>query len=313
MRVSTVNLSPAVDRTYFSDDFRIDSVNRARKVKVNAGGKGINFAAILAACGAECEALGFLGRGGEYIESFLRERSIKSNFVHTAAPVRVNIKICDKKNGTYTDLNESVVPPSEEELLKLFEAVEKSAEENDVLYVGGSLPCGMRTDVYKEIVGIGKKHGAVTAADASGEAMRLCLRSKPDIIKPNEKETEEILGLCIKNEEDAINAVCAFRKRGANTVLLTLGENGAYCAAEDGIYRVISPKTDVLSTVGAGDAFLAGFVYGMKSGTETALRLAASFAAAKIAREGTDIPGFEELCEKAGGISVTKIRTGGSV
>ena len=57
MRVSTVNLSPAVDRTYYTDGFCINGVNRARLVKVNAGGKGINFAAVLGLCGAECEAM----------------------------------------------------------------------------------------------------------------------------------------------------------------------------------------------------------------------------------------------------------------
>ena len=307
MRVSTVNLSPAVDRTYYTDGFCINGVNRARLVKVNAGGKGLNFAAVLGLCGAECEALGFLGRGGEFIEEFLESRSIKSNFVHTDAPVRVNIKICDEKNGTYTDLNENAACASEDELARLYETVEKSAEENDVLYVGGSLPYGMKTDIYKNIVEIGKKHGACTVADASGEAMKNLLEAHPDIIKPNEKEAEEILGTEVSDESDALKAALKLRAAGAKTVILTLGGQGAMCAAKDGVYRVISPKVTVKSTVGAGDTFLAGFLYGMKYGTETALRYAASFAAAKIVCEGTDIPCFEALCERAGTINVTKI------
>lgn len=298
MTVITVTLSPAFDKTYYTENFHTGEVNRALKVKTNMGGKGINFTAALRKGNVPCIATGFLGEGRERFISFLKEEGAECNFVDVAGEIRTNIKVCDTENEIYTDINESAPEILQEDMDKLLKKVSTICKKGDILYLGGTLPKGADEKTYAKFVKIGKEAGCRVTVDASGKALLYALSEKPDIIKPNCFEASEILGMEINSEEDAVNAALKLYKMGAESVLLSLGADGAVYAGDDGVYRVYPKETTVKSTVGAGDSFLAGFIYGISKDydTATSLKYATSFSAAKISEEGTDIPSFEKLC-----------------
>ncbi|MBO4897987.1 MAG: 1-phosphofructokinase [Clostridia bacterium] len=309
MRVSTFTLNPAIDKTYYADDFALDKVNRAEKTKTNAGGKGINFTAALAECSVPLLALGFLGTGGNMIDAFLKAKNVETDFVRTEGEIRTNIKICDLKRGTYTDLNEGGAPVSKDEMIRLFEKAEEAAKKSGIVYMGGSLPMGAGDDTYAKIIKLCKACGALSAADTSGAALKCAIAEKPDIIKPNEKEAEELLGEPITSVSDAAKAAKKLFSLGIKNVLLSLGGEGAVCAGEDGVYRVCPLPVSVKSTVGAGDSFLAGFVYGKTRGAsfEECIKYAASFSAAKIEKDGTDIPAFDDLTKYVNSVKLENL------
>lgn len=307
--ITTVTLSPAFDRTYYVDNFNVSGLNRAWQVKVNMGGKGINFSSVLAICSSPCTATGFLGEGREKFEKFLGDMGVKHDFVNTDGEIRTNIKICDISNDTYTDLNECTAAVDDKDIKKLYKKVDSACKKSKFLYMGGSLPPGVSDDIYAQLIEIGKKRGAVTVLDASGEALRKGILAKPDIIKPNKSEAEEILGRDIKKVSDAVSAAKEMAEMGAKTVLLSLGGDGAICLDKSGIYHALPLPVDVKSTVGAGDSFLAGYVYGKykKLGTQAALKYAVSFSTAKIQKEGTDLPSFKELTSYTSQIILSEI------
>lgn len=309
MRVSTFTLNPAIDKTYYADDFALDNVNRAKSTKTNAGGKGINFTAALAECSVPLLALGFLGKGGDMIDTFLKGKNVETDFVRTKGEIRTNIKICDLKHGTYTDLNESGEKVTEGELNSLFEKAKDAAKKSGIVYMGGSLPLGAAPDTYAKIIKLCRESGAVSAVDTSGAALKSAVEEKPDIIKPNEKEAEELLKTEIKTFADAACAAKKLYNTGILNVLLSLGGEGAVCAGEDKIFRVFPLPVSVKSTVGAGDSFLAGFIYGKTQGAsfEDCLKYAASFSAAKITKDGTDIPVFSELTQYVNSVKLERI------
>ncbi|HDH41304.1 MAG TPA: carbohydrate kinase family protein [Candidatus Altiarchaeales archaeon] len=57
-------------------------------------------------------------------------------------------------------------------------------------------------------------------------------------------------------------------EKGAKMIAITLGDKGCYLRDTEGEYRVMAESVDVVDTTGAGDAFSAGFLYGLISGRD---------------------------------------------
>ncbi len=310
MILSTVTLNPAIDKTYYVNDFLVDGLNRTEHIKTNMGGKGVNVSAVAAKCGITCMATGLLsGYNGQMIGKFLKDLGVLADFVYTEGETRVNIKIIDKKNQTYTDLNEMGPAVSQKSLQALCKKVSDMATRSDVVYMGGSFHPSLGADIYKTLIEIIKEKGAKAVLDADGDAFRLGIEAMPHIVKPNQAEAERLLGRKIKSVEDATLAATAIQKMGIETVLLSLGGNGAILAGESGVYRAYPLKAPVVSTVGAGDSFLCGYLYGkaQNASDADALRYAIAFSAAKIQMEGTDIPTFEKLVENKEKVTVEQV------
>ncbi len=310
MILSTITLNPAIDKTYYVRGLGINAVNRAERVKVNMGGKGVNVAAIAAQCGIPCAASGFLsGYNGQMIGKFLKDAGVNTDFVYTEGDTRVNIKILDTEAQTYTDINENGPEVSENDVKALLEKVADMAIKSDVVYMGGSVHPSLGEDIYKRLITIVKEKGAKTVLDADGAVLRCGIEASPDIIKPNQAELEQLCGSELKTVADVSRATRKLVEGGLEIVLVTLGGNGAVAAQGDKLYRVYPLNAAVRSTVGAGDSFLCGYLYGQTVHGDfcEALRYAMAFATAKIQTEGTDIPSFENLCRDYEKVTVEPI------
>jgi len=310
MVVTTVTLNPAIDKTYFVDGFTANALNRASKTKKNVGCKGINVSTIAAICGTKSIATGFLsGSNGKYIDDFLTSVGAETDFVYTEGETRENIKIVDLENNTYTDVNESGPFISEEDLKNLYEKVDMLSKKSTIMHMGGSFHPSIDEDIYKKLIEISKANGAMTVLDAGGEPLNLGITALPDIIKPNQLELELMIGRKIKSVNEAGQAAMEIVESGVQTVLVSLGGNGAVAADKSGIYRAYPLHVPVKSTVGAGDSFLSGFLFGRikKLGMEESLKYAISFASAKVGLEGTDMPDFKSFIQGYEGVVIEKI------
>lgn len=310
MILSTITLNPAIDKSYYVRGFAVNGLNRVDRIKVNMGGKGVNVSVTAAKCGISCIAGGFLsGYNGQIIGKYLKDAGVATDFVYTEGDTRVNIKVIDTENQTYTDINENGPEVSEADVNALFTKVEDMAVKSDVVYMGGSFhPC-LGSDIYKKLIGIVKEKGAMAVLDADGDALRLGVEAAPHIIKPNQAELERLIGAKIKNVADVSRAARALMECGVETVLVSLGGNGAVAAKDGRLYRVYPLNAAVRSTVGAGDSFLCGYLYGQTVSEDitVALRYAMAFATAKIQTEGTDIPAFESLKQDFEKVTVEEI------
>lgn len=287
--IVTVTLNPAVDKTLIVRRFTPGQTNRATIHRVDVGGKGINVALNLKNMGCEVVATGFVAAGDRAgVVAALTHAGIEAAFVPVAGDTRVNLKIIDSLDGMETEINEPgfMVPP--ESIAALADMLRRLATRASVIVFSGSLPPEAPPDLYAQLIALAGAQGVLTVLDTAGAALAYGLAAKPDLVKPNRAEAEELLGECIGDETNLATAARRILALGARSVVISLGSDGALGLASDGMWRARPPALAVRSTVGAGDAMVAGLAYGLmqSQSSREALRLATAASCAAAAASG---------------------------
>lgn len=298
--VITVTLNPAMDKTLMVENFKVGAVNRAKASRYDIGGKGINVSKVLKEFGVDSICLGFLG--GIWEQSFkntLDKREIKHDFISIKGITRTNTKIVDIANNVFTDINEPGPEISKEELELFIEKFNHRCKAEDIVVLSGGAAPGIPKDIYKTLIDIAKKKGALCILDADGELLKYGLEAKPDIIKPNEHEISKLLGLESTNKKDIINAAKKLNASGISKVLVSLGEKGSILVTKNGVYEAEGLKVKVKSTVGAGDSMVAALIYAHIKDlrNKEALAFSQATATATVMLEGTEACTLNKVME----------------
>lgn len=281
----TVTLNPAIDRTVTISSFTPGAVNRVEAVCNTAGGKGVNVASALADDGRRVAVTGFLGReNAALFEALFAKKSIADRFVRIPGETRIGIKITDPVTHETTDINFPGAAPRPEEIAALRQQIETL--DAPWVTLGGSLPPGVDPGFYRELVEILKARGRKVVLDTSGEPLRLAIEAAPAVIKPNIHELEAVLGEPLRDENAVIAAARALLNRGIELVVVSMGKEGACFAAANRVAIARPPRIPVRSTVGAGDAMVAGIVSAQIRGLplEECARLGTAFSLAALTR-----------------------------
>ena len=301
LKVVTVTLNPAIDQSVFVDELEPGAVHRVQKSCRQAAGKGVNVATMLSLGGLPVTVSGFLGEANKAIfeQHFARHR-LTDAFVRVAGETRVGIKILDIKAGT-TDLNFPGIRPNAEALAELQSRLLGLCKGDVWLVFGGSLPVGMGAEDFKAMLASLKKAGASIAVDSSGAALKAAIDAGVDLIKPNEQELAEALGLPNAEPDTVIAAVDGLMEKGLGAVILSMGKEGALFVADGEKILAKSPPIEVVSTVGAGDSLLAGYLAGLvpgRGGGDRA-RMATAYAWSRLVSLE---PKIEDLDERMGAV-----------
>ncbi len=306
MKIATLTLNPCMDKTlYFHDAFQTGALNRPAYSVMNVGGKGINVARIYKRLGIYAVALGFCGEEmGGLLKKALEKEEIPMSFVKTQADTRICVKMIDA-DGICTEANEPGGPITAQEYDALKKklltfAAECSAEgAHGCLFIGGSIPDGLEKTAYHALIQLVADFPVRVILDADGLALKEGLRARPWLIKPNDFELSQLTGYEISGKDASARAVAAAKasrrihaEYGTN-VLCTLGKDGAVWTGDEGSFYVNAPRVTLKGFTGAGDTFLASFVFAYeKNGgeIESALCFASSAAAAKVELTGTEMP-----------------------
>jgi 1-phosphofructokinase len=261
-RIVTVTLNPAIDRTATIPRFITGAVNRAEHVTDQPGGKGVNVASALAAYGVPVAATGFLGRdNAAAFETFFAQLDIVDRFVRLPGRTRTSIKIVDPVSAETTDVNFPGLTPSVADVATLVREFEELAAAGvDWFVLAGSLPPGVRPTLYRELVVLARERGARVALDTSGEPLRLAIEAAPDLIKPNIHELAALLNQPQPEKIDIVDAARRLVAQGVGLVAVSMGADGACFVNSAEVVRVRPPVITAHSTVGAGDAMVAGLV-----------------------------------------------------
>jgi len=305
--ITTLTLNPAIDRTVTIPNFTAGAVNRDESTSDRPGGKGINVAAALAEHGHAVTALGYLGRDNEDVfKEFFAAHRIKDRCLRLPGSTRVGIKITDPARNETTDINFPGLTPSPADLTALRAQIAKLSDGWCVL--AGSLPPGVSSSIYRELVDTLKTSGVHTVLDSSGEALREALKAGPDFIKPNVHELEALLGRSLPAEADVIAAARELVAGGVGLVVVSRGADGACFVTADEIVTARPPSVTVRSTVGAGDAMVAGVVAARLSGLSLAdtARLATAFSLSALTRTGTRLNLQAEIEAFASRVQITQ-------
>jgi 1-phosphofructokinase family hexose kinase len=260
-----------------------------------AGGKGINIAAFLSGAGgpSPVTATGFLGADNVAVfEALFRERGIQDRCVHLPGSSRVNIKVVDRAGGSVTDLNLPGLRVPAGALDTLLRTLDDLARTHGAFVLAGSLPSGVPESVYATLTERLRGQGCLVAVDTSGMPLRHALAAKPDLVKPNAQELSELLGRPLQGQTELLRAARELHATGIGLVVVSLGGEGALFVASEGALLAVPPPVEVVSTVGAGDAMVAGVLSARLAGgdLETCARRGTAFAAGTLALLGPVLP-----------------------
>ncbi|SDM02283.1 1-phosphofructokinase [Aliiruegeria lutimaris] len=304
-RVATVTLNPALDQTAQSPDFHAGKVNRVISEQSDAGGKGVNVAAYLARYGHDVTATGLLGRGNlEPFENLFAERGIVDRFVKLPGLTRVNVKIVDKIRELVTDINFPGINADDDSIDAVTRIVFELADDGVKWFIlSGSLPKGMQTDSYRLLIEQLKDKGCKVVLDTSGIPFDRALHAKPNVIKPSIDELQEVTGSVVESHGEIIAAARKILENGTELVVVSMRDKGALFVTAEQTVLAVPPKARVVSTVGAGDAMVAGITHGLITGMplpkiarfSTALSLGALAQIGPNLPPKEDISAFEEL------------------
>ena len=284
--IVTVTPNPSVDRTVFIDALHPGKIMRSTRSWSEPSGKGVNVALALHAHDVPVRAVVTAGGSvGAQLRQMLCAAGLDTVIVPIAGAIRSNVSLT-QPNGAVTKINEAGPQLSDEETDRLLDAVTKEVAGARWLVCAGSLPAGVPVGWYGELVELGHRNGVSVAVDTSGEALAETLSAKPDLVKPNVHELAELTGRVPRTLGEVIEAAQEVRRRGARTVLASLGGDGAILVDAVGAVWGHAPVEKVVSTVGAGDAMLAGYL-SCPQGRSEALATALQWGAAAVQNEGT--------------------------
>jgi 1-phosphofructokinase/tagatose 6-phosphate kinase len=266
--IVTVTLNTAIDKTLSVPNFRLGRRHRTVEQTTMPGGKGVNVARVLKALGSPVIATGLAGGPtGTRIVEQLTQLNVLSDFVRIREESRTNTAVIDPTTGEQTEINERGprVDPHEVDLFS--EKLLYLAKGASMCVFSGSLPRDVDVDIYARLIRELRRLDVTTVIDTDGDPLRRAVRAEPDVISPNVLEAEELVGHEFNDDEDRTYAVREMCELGAREAVMTMPD-GCFArmwdeeAGELTLYRVrVRPgAVEPRSTVGSGDAFLAGYV-----------------------------------------------------
>jgi 1-phosphofructokinase family hexose kinase len=286
--ILTVTANPSVDRTLEAPGFRVGATLGARLVALRCAGKGVNVSRCLAALGTPSIATGLVDRSmvNAFRESLPVDIDgdggrVEPAFVPVDAPIRASTTIVDPdadREGE-THLRERGGPVTPDEINELERVTAERAGPGVWVAACGSLPPGLDAERFARLLATARERGAHVALDTSGEGLRAARSVKVDLLKPNRTELAELAGRDVTSADDALVAARTLLGPCAGAVLVTLGPDGAILVEEAGASLARVEPEAFVSSVGAGDAALAGYLWAQSRGDGPGDRLRAAVAA----------------------------------
>ena len=291
--IVTVTLNAAIDRTLMVPNFQLGQRHRASVGITSAGGKGINIARAARRLGVPVVCTGLAGgRNGTLLVEELTNEGILNDFVRIRGESRTSTAVLDPTSNVYTEINEWGPEVADDELDVLREKLVYLAQGADYVVFAGSLPRDVDPGIYAELIRESNRRGLMTVLDSEGEALRFGIEADPYLVAPNLREAEALVGHEFVDEEDLSTGLDEIAELGARNVIITLdtGCYGLFRAERAEVVRLHAraPRLEAVSTVGAGDTLLAGFIAARMGDRsyEDALRSAVAASAASVLEAG---------------------------
>lgn len=302
--IVTLTANPSFDRTIaLSRPLERGGVVRADAVLEQAGGKGVNISRAATAAGVDTVAVFPAADDSPFVDE-LRHLGITCRAVQPTGPIRVNLTMSEP-DGTTTKINTAGATADPALLERLADTLHDVAAQATWVVLAGSVPPGTPDAWYADLSQRLQDTSARVAVDTSeGPLVALASRlgsSRPALMKPNAEELAQLTGddPTVIEADPAAAAASAARlvDAGAGGVLVTLGGAGAVLALPEGAWYAAAPRIEVVSTVGAGDSSLFGYVLGDLRGLDPAkrLQLAVAYGSAAAGLPGTTLPVPEQV------------------
>ncbi len=308
MKIITLTLNPAFDVHCYSKDFRPYHESIFDVTSKEAGGKGVNISRALVSNGVDNTAVVIVGtENGEEFCKALQKDALSVLPVWTEGRIRENITLHEDTNPeTRISFNGFTC---REGILSEVAGQIGEVDENTVVAFTGSIAKGIATSDALSMLTSLKDKGAKVIIDSRSVTLSDLVSFKPWLIKPNKDEAEHYTGKKIDTVEDAANIARELFASGIENVIISLGEKGAVLVCDDGAFYAKTPEIDAVSTIGAGDSTIAGFIDGTSKGlsVDCVLRRATAYGTSACMREGTLPPTADDVASIEKKIEIIRI------
>jgi 6-phosphofructokinase 2 len=280
--LATLTLNPALDIQTGVDVVEPENKLRCDAPRQDAGGGGVNVARVIRRLGGRASCvLPLGGPAGQSLQARLAAEGLDAIVIPIQGETRQSFTVLDRSRGAEFRF----VLPGPRLGAAEFRAVERALDDlqprPDVLVASGSLPAGLDPKRLTRLASRVRRRGVRLALDASGEGLQAGLEAGVWLVKPNLRELGAYLGRDLPDRDSQLAAARGLVAAGrAEWVALSLGREGALLVtANFAGYAPALPITPV-STVGAGDSFMAGLAWELSRGARPEAALATAVAAA---------------------------------
>lgn len=294
--IYTVTANPTLDKTLAVSQLRPGEFHRARILRQDLSGKGINVSLALKELGIPSKTLGFIGgRVGQAFQDGLSAAGLDLAFILVDEETRQNLTLLDESNDVHTKINEPGPTVKPAQVDALYTQAETFTQPGDIWVLSGSLPPGAPSDFYAQVIRRVHERGAKVFLDSSGAPFRAGVQAHPFGIKPNSEEAAEFFGEFIETDADHVRAVKRFLEfNGVGIAAITRGKDGLVLALNSEGGRVIiakPPQVEAPTPIAAGDSSLVGMLWGWLDGCDAAeiARRGVAFGTATAMQPGSSI------------------------
>lgn len=301
-RVLCITLNPALDLAFDLDTLVPGAVNRSQRAHLEAAGKGVNVARVLAGLGHDVSVSGFLGADNDApFRRAFEQLGVWDGFVRVPGETRINAKLAEA-SGRVTDINGPGIAVASDALATFQRQTDEALEGSDApdaVLIAGSLPPGMALTDFSALLNRLKARHVPLWVDTSGEALRAAIEIAPAALKPNEVELAEWAGQTLDSHAKRLDAVNRLHRAGVANAMLSAGADGVLWASQGGVWQASPPRVEAVNTVCAGDTFVAGMLHGQLMGhsPETTLRFATALSAEAVRHVGVGDPNASDFTQ----------------
>lgn len=274
MAVLVFNPNPVFDRTITVHELIPGAVLRTLDVEITAGGKGINVARALRALGKSVPLIIPIGTDDRVrYEHLLVKEGADAQFIDVSGPVRIASIYLERVSKRVTVVNDAGHPMNNSDWTAVQAGVVGSVRAGDTVLIMGSFPPGLDPECLCSLMEALHLSGAQVLLDVNPRWLAASLTNRPDVVTPNLEEAEATLSESIANvmdaethdenavQERAERAALSLCERGAQRAFVTAGASGVAMANAGVTTWFPAYRIDAVSTVGAGDSFVAGLVH----------------------------------------------------
>ncbi len=303
MKIITITLNPAFDVHCYAEHFNPFHENLARITERSAGGKGVNISRALTANGVENTAITVLGdENADDFRRCLSEYGMNVKEIVVKGRIRENLTL-HTSDSPETRISFSGFDADDALLERVEEALADMLDGDTVVTFTGRVPEGITLRAVKKMLIDMSEKGVKVVIDSKSFGIQDLIDCRPWLIKPNDEEIVDYCDARIDSLTDAADAAEELRRLGIENVMISLGGKGAVLACEGGRLAAEAPAVKVLSTIGAGDSSIGGFLAAMKNGGSYSdmLKSAVCYGSAACMTAGTEPPlkkSVEELLDK---------------
>jgi 6-phosphofructokinase 2 len=296
-QILTLTVNPALDISTSTEQVVGNHKLRCSTSRLDPGGGGVNVSRVVRRLGGRSLAVYTAGGPvGEAYRRLIEAERVPCVVVPIEGSTRESFTVDERSTGTQYRFVLEGPTLSEEEWRACLDFVGQAVEAGGYVVASGSLPPGVPEDFYARVVRLARDGGARCVVDSTGPALAEALAEGAFLVTPSRRELGAHFGATLDTEQSQLEAASQLIADGsAEYVALTLGEGGAILASKEGVARLPAPTVEVVSTVGAGDCFLAAFVLRLAQGRspEDAFRAAVAAGTAAVTTPAT------ELCHRA--------------